>query len=421
MSTVNRTQFQRAMRKGGINVNDMSPKLRASLAKAGVSEADVKKIGGRDGRISTAAEVNKLFKLVDGFDKNGSAYSFKSKDAGGVLTTSGKLYEGLKAEAQKNVQKARNQGVIHLGMRPASTREAAALKAANPKRNGGVHEIQGWKSDGVVSHGGKSHDLTKKVGLDSFEKSLTKGKDKMPKAQAKKFVAFLKTQNRAARDEMAKLGLALHRTGKGDLPMNRIVLSGHGSPSGNISGDGAGSFSLKDVEKLGKVFPKGAGKIEHAAVSACFCAGEANFEALRKAFPNLKSAMAYNGFSPKAETRAPKHLARWESITDGDDPSQVDPPYKGTATWNVADGTQGLPSKTLTETEEAAKDMEHAYTAYTTGGKDPKLATRDSALNEYYVRLADLERHPDISPERKKEVVARRKAVLKLRHPELDL
>jgi hypothetical protein len=105
-------------------------------------------------------------------------------------------------------------------------------------------------------------------------------------------------------------------------------------------------------------------------------------------------------------------------MTEGD-PSQVDPKIKKTATWNIADGTQGLPNRTLGATERAAKDMEFAYDAYRTGKKDLKDATHDPQLNEYYVRLADLERHPDISPERKEEVVTRRKEVLAMRHPEL--
>ena len=97
----------------------------------------------------------------------------------------------------------------------------------------------------------------------------------------------------------------------------------------------------------------------------------------------------------------------------------MDPLFDKTATWNSVDGTQGLPKLSLAETEQNAKDKEFAYDAYKSGGKDPKLGTNDRDLNEYYARLVDLLRHPDITPARKAEVETRRQEVFKLRHPEL--
>jgi hypothetical protein len=420
MSTITRKQFisELSNSKSGINVNDLSPETRAKLAEKGVSEQDLKKIAGSDGRISGEAEYKKLFKLVDRFDENGSSGSIDTSDKAGAPTPSGEVYESLKAEVERNALRARNQGVIHLGMRDTSTKEAAALEKANPAARGGVVRIEAYKSNGVIEYGGKKHDLGTAGGRASFRDALVAGPDKMSKAQAKDFVSYLGKQTGASRDELAQLGLALLRAGEGKLPVSRLVLSGHGTPGGSVQGDDDGEFTLNDVKDLAAVFPKGAEKIEHVAVSACFCAGARNFETLREAFPNLKSAFAYNEFSPKAEKGAPADLTTWERMTEGD-PSQVDPKIKKTATWNIADGTQGLPNRTLGATERAAKDMEFAYDAYRTGKKDLKDATHDPQLNEYYVRLADLERHPDISPERKEEVVTRRKEVLAMRHPEL--
>ena len=78
-----------------------------------------------------------------------------------------------------------------------------------------------------------------------------------------------------------------------------------------------------------------------------------------------------------------------------------------------------LPKIPLSEAEQNAKDKEPAFEAYKSGGKDPKLGTSDRELNEYYARLVDLLRHPDITSARKAEVEARRQEVFKLRHPEL--
>ena len=167
------------------------------------------------------------------------------------------------------------------------------------------------------------------------------------------------------------------------------------------------------------VFPEGAKKIEHIAVSACFVAGQSNFEEMKRMFPNLKSAFGYDEFSPAAESGAPEHLRKWEKMTNGKDPSQVDPIAPKTATWNSADGVQGLYKATLKEVEDSLKYHEKAYLAYKDGKKDLKLATHDPRLDDYYVLLAELTKHPDVSPERKAEVEALRKEVLKLRHPEL--
>lgn len=113
-------------------------------------------------------------------------------------------------------------------------------------------------------------------------------------------------------------------------------------------------------------------------------------------------------------------MRKWESLTDGDDPSQVDPPFEKTATWNVADGTQGLNTMPIHMAQARAQDMEYAYEAYTSGKKKPAASggtTNDWELDEYYVRLIDLSRHQEISPELKEQVEARRKEVLKLRYP----
>ena len=419
MTTINRKEFVSDLSKGAINVNDMSAETKEKLTKAGISQKDLVQIAGKDGQISGASEYQRLFNLIDKSDRNRSANSFAGTDDKGVQTKSGLAYDAMKSEVDRNIAKANAQGVIHLGMRPTSVLEADALAKANPAANGGVVRIEAYKTEGVMTYEGKQHDLKTEDGLRNFCHALTTGPDKMSKAQAQKFVDGLETMKKESRDELAQLGLSFHRMGNGSLPVNRLVLSGHGDAVGTVGGDDRGAVRLADIERLARVFPQGAAKMEHVAISACFCAGRANFEDLKRTFPNLKSAFGYNEFSPKAESGAPSHLKRWESMTDGDDPSQVDPKFGNTATWNIADGFQGLPKMTLKQAEEAVKDTEWAHERYLTGTKDPTQATRDSGLDEYYVTLSDLIRHPDISPQRKAEVDEIRKAVLKLRHPEL--
>lgn len=218
----------------------------------------------------------------------------------GVETQSGAVYQALKSEVERNRAKADSMGIIHLGMRRPSSKEADALSKSNPAAQGGVVRIEAYKVDGEITHNGKTYDLKKDAGLKDFRNSLVNGPDKMPKEQADKFIDFLKTQNVKTRDELAQLGMAFFKTGENKMPVNRLVISGHGA-LGEIWGDKEGELlTLKDVQKLGAIFPKGAEKIEHVAVAACFCAGDDTFETLRSTFPNLKSAFAYNWFSPKA-------------------------------------------------------------------------------------------------------------------------
>ena len=419
MSTVNRQTFVKTLDKGGINVNDMDAKTQEKLKKAGISQKELVEIAGKDGKIS-GSEYSRLFNLIDRSDRNGSSKSINTTDKG-VQTQSGAAYEALQQEVDRNLAKAKTQGVIHLGMREASSKEADALAKANPAANGGVVRIEAYRSEGVISYGGNSYDLKTSTDLEKFRDALTTGPDKMSIGRAQKFADQLATVKAEARDEMAQLGMSLYKAGREELPVNRLVLSGHGDPNGTVMGDDPGYLRLADFESLSKVFPEGAGKIEHVAVSACFTASQASFEDLKRTFPNLKSAFAYNGFSPLAETSAPAHLRKWESLTDGNDPSQVDPMFRKTATWNVADGMQGLRKMSLDQAEVIVKAAAFAHEEYKSGKKDPSKATNDLHLDSYYVALAELQRHPEVSAMRKAEVDAIRREVLKLRHPELSM
>jgi hypothetical protein len=416
MSTVSRSNFIKDLDRTGINVNDMDPQTQEKLKKANISQKDLMDIAGEDGQIRGAKEYSELFNRVVRHDSSSpDTNSFENSGK------SGEAYEALKSEVDRNMTKAQSQGVIHLGMRPQSVHEANALAKANPAANGGVVRIEGYRSEGVVKYDGKSYDLKNTAGLEKFRDALTTGPDKMPKEKAQKFVDQLGTVQADGRDEVAQLGLTFHRAGKGELPVNRLVMSGHGDVNGTLMGDKGEKVRLADLESLSRVFPEGAKKIEHVAISACFCAGHANFEELKRTFPNLKSAFAYNQQSPLAETEAPAHLTKWEAMTHGKDPSQVDPldPKTKTATWNSVDGTQGLSNAKLEVAEDTVKQFAYAHEAYKTGKKDRAQATHDPELDLYYVSLAELQRHPDISPERKAEVDTIRREVLKLRHPEL--
>jgi hypothetical protein len=318
MSTITRKEFAKELSQGTINVNDMAPENKEKLNKAGITDKQLAKIAGKDGQIHGEKEFKKLFKAVDKFDKNHSNSSIATERKDGTPTKSGIIHEGLKSEVNRNRDKASRQGVIHLGMREESSKEAEALEKGNKKAQGGVHRIEGFKSEGKITYNGKKLDLkTREEGLAQFQDALTSGPDKMLKDQAKKFVDFLATQKNESRDELAQLGLKFHQTGEGKLPVNRLVISGHGF-DGEISGEGEGSFKLTDVEALAKVFPKGAAKIEHVAVSACFCASKEHFDTLRSHISEFEKCICIQCLftqSGKRSTEASEEMGiinRWE-------------------------------------------------------------------------------------------------------------
>lgn len=426
MTRIRESQFIDDFSRGGdsigINIHELTPETLEKLKKAGVTADQLAKIAGSDGRISGKSEFKQLFKVIDGFDKDRSNDSIETRDDKNAPTPSGELYDALKSEVDRNVSKARMQGIIHLGMRKESDKEVKALEKENAA-HGGVFRIDAYKSDGVLSYNGAQHDLNTPKGLESFQKALTGPPDKMDAARAQKFVDFLKSKDipSTSKDELAQLGLHLFNAGNGKLQANRLILSGHGLPGGQVVDENHEGFFLTDVKNLAKIFPEGSKKIEHVAVGACFCAGKASFDELRAGFPNLKSAFGYKEYSPKAGEGAEDHLTAWAKMTDGADPSGVEPKFEKTATWNSVDGYKGVPSKTLTETWQAADDKKSAFDAYQAGGSKKQVpqGKPDPALDEYYARLGDLINHEDFkttyTPAEQKQTLERRDAVLKLR------
>ncbi len=416
MTTVTRNEFARELSRNGgaLNINDLSPELAKLFEQYGVSRKDLARAAGKDGQIRGRSEFQKLFKAVDRVDQNGSATSFRTRDdlvdGSSVPTQAGELYDALKQDVAAYRQMAHQRGVIHLGMREASKSEVAALDEA-ARGQGGVHSIPGWKSEGKVTVDGTEYDLTTKSGLDSFcRKCVDLG---MPKDKAKAFRAFLEGRDKDVRDDFAQLGLALFNVGEGKLAANRLVLSGH-SGGNSVDGDDLSEVKFDDVVTVAKMFSKGAAKIEHIAVSACNCGYVEQIDQFRGAFPNLKSYLGYSGFSPKAETNAPKHLKKWEGMTDGDDPSRVDKFGGDTATWNVVDGYQGY-VRSVADLEKDIASGRSAWEPYENGTKTAKPGMHDSALDDYYLSLTRLEYHPNVSAKRKAEIAAHRKEVLAVR------
>jgi len=414
VTTVSRNAFV-AQLSGGIDVRVLDPGLEQALAGAGIDAGQLRAIAGADGRIEGTHELRDLFELVDSLDRNGSSQSFVA-GRDGQTTLAGAVFDELKDEVARRRLAARTHGIVHIGMRPESSREAAALATANVGPGGGVHAIRAFESDGAVTLGGRRYDLTSAAGQTAFRDALVR--DGMSTERADRFLSAVAKQGYQSRDEVAALGLALHKAGKGELSVSRLVLSGH-SGGRSVGGDGTGTLTFDSVRELADVFPEGAGRIRHIAISGCFSADLDQVESFRKAFPRLDSVWAYDGFSPSAERGAPAHLRAWEGMTDGDSPAAVDPRMHDAMTWNARDGYQWQSPKPLAEVEAKATVTAGVLDEYRSGRRSSSLAPSDPDLRQHYSALRQLQNHPDLDPARRSEIRARADELLALRHPGL--
>jgi hypothetical protein len=419
-STVTRREFAHGLSAdgGSLNINDLPPELSAKLRAAGVDAQDLARTAGADAQLRGEAEMGALFDLLDRLDRNGSSSSFRSS-VGDVETPPGAAYDALNEEVARRRLAASSQGVLYLGMRAACDPEVSALQAKTPAAMGGVHVIRGAASNGVLQDDGRMFDLRTPEGLKQFRDVLVSGPDAVPRDRADSLVKILGGKDVAnTRDELAAFALALHRAGKGELPIDRLVLSGHGSGDG-LGGDNTGWITHQVLRDIARVFPEGAGKIEHLAISACFSAKSPELDRFRGVFPGLKSFWGYDLTSPKAETSAPAHLATWAGLTDGDDPSRVDPKGKNVATWNIVDGEQAFGHVPWFVAQQALLESESVLDQYRSGIRTLSPGGHDVQLERYYQNIQNALGAVDLPAPERPGLLRLRDEVLRLRHPEM--
>jgi uncharacterized protein (TIGR02594 family) len=132
MSSISRQQFVQVMGSSSIDINQMGDDLKSALTAAGVSEQELRALGGKDGIISGQAELIKLFGLLDSFDRDGSRHTLVAQHEQG-LTQAGELMLELAAEVgrQRLSSHLRGQAVAPvLTGRPTGGSSAPWLEVA---------------------------------------------------------------------------------------------------------------------------------------------------------------------------------------------------------------------------------------------------------------------------------------------------
>lgn len=317
------------------------------------------------------------------------------------------------------MSKVPKNDVLVFGMNKYTSREAKAVdtKAIDVKV---VHDA---KVNDTIVVGSTTYDLTTDKGRDDFVKTLG-----LPKAQGAEISKILKGAGDDTRDELAQLAQIWAEGEKGGSVPGRMVLSGHSVGDVLWGHEGKGKSSWEngwltrdDFTALAKAMPKAAAQVQDIAISACFCGGEDAITKWKDGFPNVKTVVAYDGFSPSGKSSAgsPKTLKKWEKFTRDDVEALKPEMFKGTekwknvATWSVKHGYlrpggQEKPEIVQGRIDAFKKDERADFMS----GKK----TSATALRAYYTDLQNLANRPATSAADKKALTEEIGVMLRLRH-----
>jgi hypothetical protein len=390
-NSINRGDLARELASHGgyLDVKDLDPQVRAALNRAGVSDQQLAHIAGKNGEIS-GKEFEALFDGLDRLDRDGDRSTIALETAAAKPTLAGAALEELRAEIQRQRNTAGHDGIIHLGMRPASSREAEALRSAAPGKQGGVHEIRAYENRPVEA-GGRSFDLSDPAQIRPFVATLG-----LSASDSAKLERTLTLAPPDGRDELANLALALRDVGTAKLHADRLVLSGHGDGT-NLVDDNHVWVKHESFREVMALFPDGAGKIRDLAFSSCFSGTNTReWEAWKRVLPNLQSILGYAEFSPSAERGAPADLRRWANQSTGNAPGAVDPTRSSVATWNRVDGDQNLVNHSPQEARRIADRAEAVLARYSARAQGSGLG--DPAAMRAYVQVSQAVNSANLPP-----------------------
>lgn len=223
------------------------------------------------------------------------------------------------------------------------------------------------------------------------------------------------------REQLADVMRWMNQAEKGQIILERLVLSGH-SDGVKLWGESNDADESKpgimiierDLGALARIFPKAAGQVQDIMFSACFSINAV--EIVKKSFPNLNSVWSYAGYSPSAKQGAIEHIAAWAGVTEGEVTPTKKDKVGSNALWTRSKGyVVGDPAKAEAGPliTQASRGGNEWVGPYYRGEKE----IEKSVLDDFYTVLQRLKAHPGVDAEAKDKIVTHVIPItLRLRH-----
>ena len=296
----------------------------------------------------------------------------------------------------------KNDRILYVGMNDASKNtEANGLRAS------GASVTTVLRRDGTtVSLDGANYDLADKEGCKRFADALSK-KYGLPTGAAGILFDALDDVPASARDEVARIAMALAPGERGAPIPSRLVFSGHSNGS-DVHMDGE-SLKFASVLTLMRAMPNAALQIEDIHFSGCFTSAQIyDVDQWRGACPNLKTMWGYSGIAPGTPVG---HLQSWAHATRG---RTANDPVRGArgnvTTWSAQQGIRtGVSLETLRENQVRA---DRVYEQLRNGD----IASGPwGQAKEPYETYRELSYRPELSAQEKAIMAAKAEVLLRVR------
>jgi hypothetical protein len=296
---------------------------------------------------------------------------------------------------------------VYLGLNPAAGKEAARLKKASRQDvkvslNDPTAEARFQNDPAILDF------VINELGISAFDVARwTKAADTLLSADPH------------LRDQLADLMRWFQQAERGEITLERLVLSGHSngvelwgdSPQDATSKPGT-MLIARDIGNLVAAFPKAAAQVQDVMFSACFSINAV--EIIIRLFPNLRTCWAYSGFSPDVAQGSGEHIAAFTEATEGSKTLHRSDKRGTSALWTKEKGyIVGDPSKAafgLLLTDVMSGWRQNGEPMYKGERDVPK-----SILDELYAKTQRLLAHPALPPAGRPNVEKGRDWILRLR------
>jgi hypothetical protein len=293
-----------------------------------------------------------------------------------------------------------------------STQESDALKARGVDINvikDSDDKVTAKDARGVT----QTYDLTTPEGSMAF--ALTLG---LPAEQTKAIAAVIDQAGPDAKDEFAHIAQAWAPAEKGGQIPSRLILSGHHVGYG-VYGENNGRLDWPTVGALTEAMPKAARSVQDLMIAGCYSGGQSMMDKYATMFPNLKTAVAYDGSSPGAASGAIGHQKKWEEMTRGNnEPKRA--AFQGmrkgenVTVWSRAKGfDDGKPPQALSELKDTRAQNQSAFDD-AWSGKTPITDPQQGPVRDFYSMTQRMIQHPETTPADRKTLEAQRDQTIRL-------